>query len=51
MGLTYAISIVNWILGSVLLKSIFLFFFTNFILLMSHNNSENFRKFEQVEVV
>ena len=38
MGLTYAISIVNWIFGNFLLKNIFLLFFTDFKLLMFHNN-------------
>ena len=38
MGLTYAISVVNWMFGNVLLKKCFLMFFNNFKLLMFPNN-------------
>ena len=36
MGLTYAISKVNWIFGKIFIKEYFLLFFTNF--LVFHNN-------------
>ena len=38
MCLTYAISIVNRILGNILLKKYFLLFFTDFNFLMFHNH-------------
>ena len=52
MGLTYAISIVNWIFGKFFHKKYFLHFFNNFKLLIFHNNiGKNFRKFEHEQAV
>ena len=49
MGLTIAISIVNWSLGFFFIKECILLFFTDFNLLIFHDNSENISEILNVE--
>ena len=51
MGLIYAISIVNWIFGKILLENIFAFLYGFQITDIPWQYYENFRNFEQGELV